>query len=194
MTTKASTAELVAPRRRIDGPAEIVGRGDRPDVSDRRSPEQRGRGDLPKPVGLRATHETGRAYADNTGLVVDLPHRKSFSPDASFYVGAPPGTNFLEGGANFAAEVRSEDDYGPAAERGMAGRSAPTTSRPEPKSCGTSTFSARGWSGPSCRTEGDTKRVFRRGELGRAPALPGWILPIERQSPVAGRAHFRSRR
>jgi Uma2 family endonuclease len=31
------------------------------------------------------------AVCDNVGFVVDLPHRKSFSPDAAFFVGANPG-------------------------------------------------------------------------------------------------------
>ena len=30
---------------------------------------------------------TGYAVGDNVGFVVDLPHRKSFSPDAAFYTG-----------------------------------------------------------------------------------------------------------
>jgi Uma2 family endonuclease len=29
----------------------------------------------------------GYAYPDNVGFLVDLPNRKSFSPDAAFYVG-----------------------------------------------------------------------------------------------------------
>jgi len=30
---------------------------------------------------------TGRAYSDNTGFVVHLPNRSSFSPDAAFHTG-----------------------------------------------------------------------------------------------------------
>ena len=67
----------------------------------------------------------GHAMADNAGFVVDLPRRRSFSPDASFYIGEPvaPG-KFLEGPPVFAADVRSEEDYGPAAEREMARKRA----------------------------------------------------------------------
>jgi Uma2 family endonuclease len=32
----------------------------------------------------------GRAVTDNGGFVVNLPHRRSFSPDAAFYVGQNP--------------------------------------------------------------------------------------------------------
>src|SRR6266542_1855478 len=62
----------------------------------------------------------GRAYSDNAAFRVDLPHRESFSPDASWYTGPRAGMKFLEGPPAFAAEVRSENDYGPAAERAMA--------------------------------------------------------------------------
>lgn len=44
---------------------------------------------------------TGYAIADNAGFVVDLPRRKSFSPDAAFYTGKPAGMRFLEGAPVF---------------------------------------------------------------------------------------------
>ena len=62
----------------------------------------------------------GRAYPDGTGFRVNLPHRESFSPDAAYHVGPSTGMRFLEGAPIFAVEVRSENDYGPAAERAMA--------------------------------------------------------------------------
>src|SRR5438874_13639090 len=55
----------------------------------------------------------GRAVGDNKAFVVNLLHRKSFSPDAAFYVGAEPGMKFFQGAPVFAVEVRSEGDYGP---------------------------------------------------------------------------------
>lgn len=66
----------------------------------------------------------GRAYPDNVGYRVKLPNRESFSPDASFYVGSSAGMRFLEGAPTFAVEVRSENDYGPEAERAMARKRA----------------------------------------------------------------------
>jgi len=62
----------------------------------------------------------GYAFPDNVGFIVNLPHRRSFSPDAAFYKGELRGGLFLEGAPIFAVEVRSEEDYGPAAEKKMA--------------------------------------------------------------------------
>src|SRR5215510_16194301 len=61
----------------------------------------------------------GRAFADNTGFHVRLPHRDAFSPDAAYHIGPRAGMRFLEGAPIFAVEVRSENDYGSAAERAM---------------------------------------------------------------------------
>lgn len=62
----------------------------------------------------------GYAFPDNVGFIVNLPHRRSFSPDAAFYRGELRGGLFLEGAPVFAVEVRSAEDYGPAAEKRMA--------------------------------------------------------------------------
>jgi Uma2 family endonuclease len=64
----------------------------------------------------------GRAYGDNVGFIVDLPNRRSFSPDAAYYIGPRTGGKFLQGAPVFAVEVRSEDDYGPLAEQEMAAK------------------------------------------------------------------------
>src|SRR5437016_2600739 len=64
----------------------------------------------------------GRAVGDNVGFLVDLPHRQSFSPDAAYYAGPPAGMKFFQGAPQFAAEIRSERDYGPAAETAMAAK------------------------------------------------------------------------
>src|SRR5438270_3757508 len=66
----------------------------------------------------------GYAFPDNVGFIVDLPNRRSFSPDAAFYTGELKGGLFLEGAPVFAVEVRSEGDYGPVAEREMAAKRA----------------------------------------------------------------------
>jgi hypothetical protein len=62
------------------------------------------------------------------------------APMPLFYIGAPSGPKLLQGAPIFAAEVRSEDDYGSAAEKARR-RSALTISPPEPRPCGTSTSS-----------------------------------------------------
>ncbi len=70
----------------------------------------------------------GKAYADNTGFAIpELPSgRESFSPDAAYYDGprAKNSMRFVQGPPMFAVEVRSENDYGPAAEAEMADKRA----------------------------------------------------------------------
>jgi len=92
-------------------------------------------GRLPGRIALRIAmsldahaHQTGvgEAFGDGVGYAVpELPSgRESFSPDASFHVG-PSNTDpmrFIEGASVFAAEVRSENDYGTAAEVNMAAK------------------------------------------------------------------------
>jgi Uma2 family endonuclease len=121
----------------------------------------------------------GRAYTDNVGFIVNLPHRRSFSPDAAFYVGPRSGGKFLEGAPVFAVEVRSEGDYGPRAERAMAAK------RADYFAAGTLVV----WDVDVLRDE--VVRVYRasdsgepvvyhRGEVGDAePAVPGWQMPVE---------------
>ncbi len=66
----------------------------------------------------------GFAFPDNVGFTVNLPHRKSFSPDAAFHPGPLQGGNFLSGAPIFAVEVRSANDYGDVAEKEMAQKRA----------------------------------------------------------------------
>ena len=122
---------------------------------------------------------SGRAYSDNKAFVVDLPHRESFSPDAAFHVGRRTQMKFLEGAPIFAAEVRSEGDYGPAAERRMAAK------RADYFAAGTLVV----WdvdllSADVVRvhrsTAPDSPTIFRRGETADAePAVPGWTMPVD---------------
>src|SRR5919199_6251693 len=121
----------------------------------------------------------GRAVGDNKAFIVDLPHRKSFSPDAAYYTGKPAGMKFFEGAPVFAAEVRSENDYGPAAEREMARK------RADYFAAGTLVV----WdvdllSDAVVRvyhaSDPETPTVYRRGEQAEAePAVPGWTLPVD---------------
>src|SRR6266478_8798741 len=68
--------------------------------------------------------QSGYAVSDNAAFIVNLSNRKSFSPDAAFYEGKWTGMKFFEGAPVFAVEVRSEGDYGPAAENAMARKRA----------------------------------------------------------------------
>lgn len=125
------------------------------------------------------TAPAGLAYGDNTGFIVSLPHRQSFSPDAAFYIGPRAGGRFLEGAPVFAAEVRSEGDYGPKAEREIAAKRAD--------------YFAAGaqvvWDVDVLRDEivrvyrqsdPGNPVVYRRGEIAEAePALPGWTMPVD---------------
>jgi Uma2 family endonuclease len=88
-------------------------------------------GDLPSRAGMEITFSLhayerrtgyGRAYPDNAAFLVNLPNRRSFSPDAAYYVGPRTRGKFLEGAPVFAVEVRSEGDYGRVAEREMAAK------------------------------------------------------------------------
>lgn len=75
---------------------------------------------------LEYEETTGKGYAfpGNVGFVVDLPHRQSFSPDAAYYFGAIDEQAFVDDAPAFAAEVRSPEDFGPAAERSLAAKRA----------------------------------------------------------------------
>ena len=123
--------------------------------------------------------KTGRAYADNVGFIVNLPNRRSFSPDASFYIGPRMGGKFLEGAPIFAVEVRSEGDYGRRAEREMAAK------RADYFAAGTLVV----WDADVLRDEvvrkytadnPDQPTAFKRGELADSePALPGWTMAVD---------------
>src|SRR6184192_2829556 len=64
----------------------------------------------------------GCAFPDNVGFVVDLPHRQSFSPDAAYLFAQFNEDEFIDGAPDFAAEVRSPEDFGPIAERALAAK------------------------------------------------------------------------
>lgn len=121
----------------------------------------------------------GRAYTDNAAFVVSLPNRRSFSPDVAYYIGPRMRGKFLEGAPVFAVEVRSEGDYGPAAERKMAAK------RGDYFAAGTLVV----WDVDVLRLEivrvyraadPDKPTVYHRGQLAEAePAVPGWTMPVE---------------
>lgn len=121
----------------------------------------------------------GRAVSDNKGFRVSLPHRESFSPDAALYIGPDPGMRFYDGAPVFAAEVRSERDYGPPAERDLARK------RADYFAAGTLVVWDVDLLGEivvrSYRaSDPDRPFSFRRGELAHAePAVPGWTLPVD---------------
>src|SRR5258705_7321381 len=117
----------------------------------------------------------GYAFPDNVGFIVNLPHRRSFSPDAAFYKGELRGGLFLEGAPVFAVEVGSTDDYGPAAEKRLAAK------RVDYFAAGTLGV----WDGDVLREKGvrvyrsndPNPTIYRADEVAEAePALPGWTM------------------
>jgi Uma2 family endonuclease len=123
--------------------------------------------------------KSGYAVGDGAGFTVKLPHRKSFSPDAAFYVGDIDSMKFFEGAPVFAVEVRSDGDYGQRAERLIAQK------RADYFAAGTlvvwdvdllSEDVVRSYR----KDDPEHPKVFRRGEMANAePAVPGWSMPVD---------------
>jgi Uma2 family endonuclease len=121
----------------------------------------------------------GRAVPDNVGFVVDLPHRKSFSPDAAYYTGPRAGMKFYTGAPVFAVEVRSENDYGPVAEQNIADK------RADYFAAGTQVV----WDVDLLSkdvvkvyraSDPEHPTIYRRGDVAEAePAVPGWTMPVD---------------
>lgn len=120
----------------------------------------------------------GYAFPDNVGFIVNLPHRESFSPDVAWYIGQNTGMRFCEGAPVFSVEVRSEYDYGPAAERAIAEK------RADYFACGTLIV----WDVDLLSEDviksykaSDPERpvIFRQGDMADAePAVPGWQMTV----------------
>jgi Uma2 family endonuclease len=176
--TDSLTEQLIADLYKIPGKAEIIG----------------GRILLMSPTGFNPGRAGGAIFAslrriekkaggvalpDNVGFLTDLANRKSFSPDAAFYTGPRTGMKFLPQAPDFAAEVRSEGDYGPSAEREMAKK------RDDYFAAGTKVV----WDVDLQDEEvvrvyhaasPETPTVYRRGEMAEAePAVPGWKMSVD---------------
>lgn len=121
----------------------------------------------------------GRAVTDNNAFRVRLPNRDSFSPDAAFYTGPDPGMRFYEGAPAFAAEVRSESDYGAAAEQAIVDK------RHDYFAAGTLVVWDVDLLGEDVvrvyrATDPDHPTVYRRGQVAEAePAVPDWTMPVD---------------
>jgi Uma2 family endonuclease len=170
------TEQLIAELYTIDGKAEIV---------DGRIELMSPTGGKPGRAGYRICRSLepfeaalgGYVYPDNVAFLVDLPKRKSFCPDAAFS-SQPPGMEFVKGAPEFAVEVRSEGDYGAAAERKM------TRKRADYFAAGTKVV----WDVDLLRDDvvreytsesQDVPTIYRKGEVAEAePAVPGWTFPV----------------
>jgi Uma2 family endonuclease len=133
----------------------------------------------------------GVAYADNMGFAVpELPSgRESFSPDASYYLGTLPANlmRFVEGPPTFAVEVRSENDYGAAAEAEMAAKrtdyflaGTPVVWDVDPVAELVHVYRS---------TDPDRATTYGRGQDAEAePAMPDWRLAVDAIFGAPGRA------
>jgi Uma2 family endonuclease len=120
----------------------------------------------------------GYVLGGTAAFIVDLPHRQSLSPDAAWWIGEVT-MKFCNGAPIFAAEVRSEGDYGKTAEDEIAAK------RRDYFATGTLVV----WdvdllSHDAVRvyraSEPDQPTVYRRGEIAEAePAVPGWRFPVD---------------
>ena len=122
----------------------------------------------------------GCVGGDGLGFIVDLPHRMSFSPDAAYFTGPTAGMRFVDGAPDFAAEVRSENDYGPTAEREM------TAKRADYFAAGTLVVwdvDLQGEDVVRVYRRGNPNQadaIYRRGQIAEAePAVPGWTMPVD---------------
>ncbi|MHB8645509.1 MAG: Uma2 family endonuclease [Thermomicrobiales bacterium] len=125
--------------------------------------------------------ETGQgiAFGDNVGFIVDLPRRRSFSPDAAYTFHADmESDDFVTGAPSFAVEVRSKEDHGPAQDAAYAAKRAEYFAAGtqvvwdvDPR---TQTIAAYAHSAP------ETPRRFGPGETADAePVLPGWRIAVD---------------
>jgi len=132
----------------------------------------------------RHTQRTGIGFAFTSRLgyaVPELPSgRESFSPDASYYNGPLPRNRmrFVEGPPTFAVEVRSENDYTPAADEEYEDK------RVDYFLAGTLVV----WDVDPiaetiicyCASAPTTAVVWGRGETADAePAVPGWRIAVD---------------
>ncbi len=123
----------------------------------------------------------GHALGDSIGFIVNLPNRRSFSPDAAWYTGQLPANlmKFLPEAPAFAVEVRSEGDYGPKAERDIADKIA------DYFAAGTLVVWDVDLQGQNVITKHsaiDTNNptIFKRGSTADAePAVPDWTMPVD---------------
>ncbi|MBY0526042.1 MAG: Uma2 family endonuclease [Gemmataceae bacterium] len=124
----------------------------------------------------------GKVLMADVGYAVPmLPSgREAFCPDAAYHrhSTAMNRMRFVPGAPHFAIEVRSENDYGPAAERDMADKRADYFASGtevvwdvDPVNETVAVYRA---------TDPDNPAVFRRGETADAePSVPGWRMAVD---------------
>jgi Uma2 family endonuclease len=131
---------------------------------------------------IRQAGLPGVAVTDNAGFVVNLPHRRSFLPNAAYYEGPNSGMKFYDGSPRFAVEVRSENDYGVVAEHEQEEK------RRDYFAAGCEVVWDVDLLGEEVvvrkytQTTGATTpaATFTRGQSAEAqPTVPGWLMPVD---------------
>jgi len=174
--TRATVADLYA----VEGKAELVDGELVPMCPTGVNPKFAGDAILVSLWSYAEKTGTGRAVGDNGGFVAQLPNRESFSPDAAFYQDSPNTMKFFANPPAFAAEVRSENDYGRKAESKMAAK------RADYFAAGTlvvwdvdleSADVVRVY-----RADNPTQpTIYRRDNVAEAePAVPGWTMAVDK--------------
>lgn len=178
-TSTAGRPATVEDLYRVDGKAELVGGRLVRDAPTGFTPNRASIKIVASLLAYERERGTGFAIADNCAFIVDLPHRRSFSPDAAYFVGPSTGMKFLRGAPVFAVEVRSEGDYGPAAERRHAVKradyfAAGTLAVWDVDPIGEDVVRVFRPDHPEAPT------TYRRGDVADAePAVPGWRLAVD---------------
>lgn len=128
------------------------------------------------------TTAMGVAFTDNMGVAVpELPSgRESFSPDAAYYAGPLPAhpMRFIEGPPTLAVEVRSEGDYGAAAEAALAAKRADYFMAGTAVVWDVDTIAERILVYRAATP--DRPAIYGRSEIADAePAVPGWRVAVD---------------
>ena len=182
MSTQTATRATIEDLYSVEGKAELIGG---------RIVRYMASGFLPNQaafyiaISLKSYAKTmAKGVVGTDGLGFAVPElesgRESFSPDTSYFDGPLPANRmrFIEGPPTFAVEVRSENDYGRAAEMDMADKRADYFAAgtlvvwdvdPEAESVAVYRSDA-----PT------TPVVLHRGEIADAePAAPGWRMSVD---------------
>ncbi len=123
--------------------------------------------------------ELGKTYTSRVAFVVDLPHRKSFSPDIAFTQDKRNfGMRFPEGSPTFAVEIRNE----------LPENNFPETEIEQKRADYFAAGTLVVWDVDLLSEDvvrvyraatPDTPTVYRRGDIAEAePAVPGWTMPV----------------
>jgi Uma2 family endonuclease len=178
IVTDERTKQLVEELYRVEGKAEII------DGEIIRLPLSGGLPSLATGAILfslmrQENLSSGRTFTSTVAFLIDLPYRKSISPDASWYVGPRWGMKFPEGAPLFAAEVREADEYGIEVEESLAAK------RADYFAAGTKVV----WDVDLLSDDvvrmyrvdsPEQPTIYRRGETAEAePAVPGWTFVVD---------------